>query len=223
MVQLIQPISNAGPKSAVDVPVGRLTSIVMPTIIWCLFVSMGWYVLADYSNAPGDAAKAPIMWPAQSRIKRSAEQATLVMFLHPKCPCSRASVEELSRLMASAGRRMKTCVVFTMDISLRELREQHIHHVVGKLPGIDLVHDRNGVEASLFGARTSGAAMLFDAEGKLVFEGGITAARGHIGDNSGRAAITNWLICGTTTAQCTPVFGCPLQTPGETPNAEDRR
>ncbi len=204
-------------------PVGRLTSIVMPTIIWCLFMAVGWYALADYSNAPGDAAKAPGMWPTQSQIERAADQSTLLLFLHPKCPCSRASVEELSRLMATAGRRMKTCVVFTMEIDADELRRQHIYQVASELPGVELVHDGKGSEATLFGARTSGAALLFDPDGRLVFEGGITAARGHVGDNIGRAAVTDWLLHGSKPAQCTPVFGCPLQSPDRMSSAEDRR
>jgi hypothetical protein len=71
-----------------------------------------------------------------------------------------------------------------------------------------------GQEAKLFGAKTSGDVLLFGANGKLIFAGGITASRGHEGDNPGADAMLKALgesrrnKVSTTTA--TPVFGCSL-------------
>jgi hypothetical protein len=57
---------------------------------------------------------------------------------------------------------------------------------------------------------TSGQAFLYDAWGHLLFSGGITAARGHIGDNMGRRSVAS-LVSGKPSAlTSTPVFGCPL-------------
>jgi hypothetical protein len=51
--------------------------------------------------------------------------------------------------------------------------------------------------------------LLFDAGGKLAFEGGITAARGHEGDNTGREAIAAH-ISGRPAPNSQPTFGCAL-------------
>jgi hypothetical protein len=44
----------------------------------------------------------------------------------------------------------------------------------------------------------------------LLFAGGITAARGHAGDNAGRSAIETLLAGGRPGYDRTPVFGCPI-------------
>jgi hypothetical protein len=57
------------------------------------------------------------------------------------------------------------------------------------IPGVSETVD-DGREARLFGAATSGQTMVYDRNGRLLFSGGITAARGHLGDNPGASAIT---------------------------------
>jgi hypothetical protein len=71
--------------------------------------------------------------------------------------------------------------------------------------------DEKGTEAAKFVAETSGHTLVFDREGTLLFSGGITASRGHAGDNAGESAVLAALR-GETMAQLrTPVFGCLLQ------------
>jgi hypothetical protein len=52
--------------------------------------------------------------------------------------------------------------------------------------------------------------LLYDTAGRLLFSGGITAARGHSGDNAGREAIVALLAGAPTDRTQTPVFGCKL-------------
>jgi hypothetical protein len=80
--------------------------------------------------------------------------------------------------------------------------------------------DEAGREAARFGATTSGHVLLYDRGGRLRFSGGITASRGHVGDNAGRAALLGLLIHGETERERTPVFGCPLF-PGAGPIESD--
>jgi hypothetical protein len=70
--------------------------------------------------------------------------------------------------------------------------------------------DRNGVEAARFGAETSGFVTLFDVSGHLLFRGGITASRGHAGDNVGADAIVSLVNGAPARHRQTPVFGCGL-------------
>jgi hypothetical protein len=74
--------------------------------------------------------------------------------------------------------------------------------------------DLEGRESRRFGAATSGQTLLYAADGRLLFNGGITESRGHSGDNAGRSAILS-LVLGLTSAPTgqplsTPVYGCPL-------------
>ena len=78
------------------------------------------------------------------------------------------------------------------------------------IPGVTVMTDENGIEASRFRSKTSGQVMLYDVNGKLAFSGGITNSRGHSGDNEGRSAILSLLTTGTVTNREAPVFGCPL-------------
>jgi len=75
-----------------------LTSITL----WLLVVGIGLSFLLGYENTPGVAAKALESWPADSQIQPAPGRATLVMLVHPHCPCSRASVGELALLMAQS-------------------------------------------------------------------------------------------------------------------------
>ena len=48
---------------------------------------------------------------------------------------------------------------------------------------------------------------------RLLFSGGITVARGHAGDNTGRGAIEELIDGETAVSRRTPVFGCALYNP----------
>ena len=85
------------------------------------------------------------------------------------------------------------------------------------IPGVDVAIDENGVDAKLFGVATSGHALLYGRDGSLLFSGGITAARGHAGDNAGAGsllAIANGRPVGSSGRL--PVFGCELFSPDGT-------
>ncbi len=87
------------------------------------------------------------------------------------------------------------------------------------IPGVKVMTDEDGVEATRFRSLTSGQAMLYDSNNRLVFSGGITASLGHAGDNQGRSAILAWLTTGAANTNHTAVFGCPLFKAG-TPTEE---
>jgi hypothetical protein len=82
------------------------------------------------------------------------------------------------------------------------------------IPHVTVVRDDHGLEASRFGAATSGQTLLYSANGLLLFSGGITGSRGHAGDNAGRAAILALLHREALARSSSFVFGCPLFMPG---------
>jgi hypothetical protein len=150
-------------------------------------------------------------------LARSANRKTLVMFAHPQCPCTRASIGELALLMARCGNALDAYVVFFKPDGVAD--DWTRTGTVGeaeRIPGVKVVFDKSGREAELFGAATSGQTDFFDTDGRLLFSGGITAARGHAGDNAGRDAIIEWTSTGAADRTRTPVFGCAI---AETPRA----
>ncbi|HJR05668.1 MAG TPA: hypothetical protein VJ842_00100 [Pyrinomonadaceae bacterium] len=179
--------------------------------LWIFMICTGIGILWSYERTPGVAANALEQWPTDSHIQHATDSATLVMLAHPHCPCTRASLGELARLMAQAQGRVKAYVLFVKPSDFPDGWEKtDLLASASAIPGVTVVRDDEGVEAVRFRAATSGQTMLYDAEGKLLFSGGITSARGHEGDNAGRAAIVSLLTTDESGERGTPVFGCPL-------------
>jgi hypothetical protein len=78
------------------------------------------------------------------------------------------------------------------------------------ISGVTVARDDSGIEANRFGAKTSGYALLYAREGKLLFQGGITDGRGHAGESAGRAAIIALIEGEPRALNRTQTFGCPL-------------
>jgi hypothetical protein len=83
------------------------------------------------------------------------------------------------------------------------------------------VVDTGAVEAVRFGAQTSGLTLLFNEQGECLFSGGITASRGHAGDNIGRQAIVSCLANQRPQTNRAPTFGCALFADKSTVSSED--
>lgn len=185
--------------------------LIVVGVVWAAAVGLGLWVLGDYATAQGSAAAAPAEWPADSPLQKGADRPTLVVMVHPRCPCSRASIGELALLMARCQGRVTTYVAFLRPAGFPvDWEKTDLWRSAAAIPGVTLVSDEGGVEAARFHAATSGQAILYDAQGRLLFSGGITAARGHAGDNAGREAIVAILTRGETARTETPVFGCSL-------------
>ena len=78
------------------------------------------------------------------------------------------------------------------------------------IPGVTIVRDDDGVEAARFHA-SSGATVLYDTQGRLLFSGGITSARGHEGDSAGLQRISSLLRTGKADRSDAPVYGCSMR------------
>jgi hypothetical protein len=179
--------------------------------LWLSLTVVGIGFLWDYENTPGSAADAPALWPADSRLQRPDGRPTLVLLAHPHCPCTRASIGELSRLMTQARGLVTAQVLFVRPQGFSDEWERtDLWSSAAAIPGVSVVRDDEGVEALRFRAETSGQVVLYDGGGRLLFSGGITSARGHAGDNAGRSAIVSLLNADEAARRETPVFGCPL-------------
>ncbi len=182
-----------------------LSLIALLGVIWSL--SLLW----DYSNGPGLPALAKSTWPENSHLERDAKNPTFVMFAYPHCACSEASIAELSQIMTQVNSKLNILIVFVIGKnSGNTWKETTLYSAVKLIPDAQIILDKGGLEAKKFGARTSGQVLLYDKQGKLVFSGGITSARGRLGDNPGKASVIAFMNQGYVKQQTAPVFGCAL-------------
>jgi len=184
--------------------------------VWLPAMVFGFKVLWAYSTTPGHAGTPPMEWPARAPVERGKGRTTLVMFAHPQCDCSRATVGELAILMAHAGGRLDADIFFYLPAQeASSWARTDLWRNASAIPGVRVFEDRDAAVAQTFGAFTSGQTLLYNASGRLLFKGGITAFRGHSGDNDGRTAITALLRDevprNNTLPIVTRVFGCSLR------------
>ena len=164
-----------------------------------------------YANTPGVSAKPPIVWPRATALERSRDGLTLLLFLHPQCACSDSTLEELAHIVAAAPQKLKVYALFyAPEEHGRQWVQDRLWRSAAIIPGVRSIEDQNGREARGFRVATSGQALVYDAGGTLRFSGGITAARGHAGDNDGRTAIVSLALHGSAPIGTAPVFGCSL-------------
>lgn len=172
-----------------------------------LFISLsgsfGLMMYAGQGNLPAQTSN----WPQKSHLAKSSAHH-LVMFLHPGCACSKASLSELSRLM-SEHQNLTAQVVFMKSAKIEKLfSENELVKKAKLLPRTKIVFDLNGAESKLFKAETSGLTHLYQNE-ELLFSGGLTQARGHEGESAGKDSIRSHLK-GIRSIASSLVYGCDI-------------
>tara|TARA_R110002095_G_scaffold213311_1_gene203708 strand:+ start:8985 stop:9683 length:699 start_codon:yes stop_codon:yes gene_type:complete len=182
------------------------------TLIWIVLVGIGMASLWEYQTTPGPVTASPQHWPADCLIKQHEIRPTLILFAHPHCPCTRASIRELALLMAHCSGQVDAHLLFFKSSRFAtDWEKTDLWSSAAAIPGVKVACDEDGLEAVRFHASTSGYTLLYHADGQLQFQGGITKSRGHSGDNAGRSALEAILRNGTAEQKQTFVFGCPLQ------------
>ena len=153
----------------------------------------------------------------RGRFLQRTGQSALLVFLHPRCPCSRATLEQLERVgkIAEAESAANTppsihLLIVTPPGAEEGWERGDILARARRLDGAVVSLDREGALAQRFSARTSGQVFLYDQSGALQFAGGITPARGQAGDPRQARALWNLIRGESGEMTEAPVFGCPL-------------
>ena len=184
---------------------------------WIAAVTLGFAAMHRYELTAGAAGVRGDRWPAQSRIPFDSTRPNLVMLAHPRCPCTRASLEEIAALVAQFKDAVTCHVVFFRPAGSDEAwTESALHHRATAIPGVHVHDDVDAEEAARFGVETSGHLLVYDPSGRLVYSGGITGGRGRYGNNVGRLAVTAILQgeLSSRDAEGSPIYGCALFEPG---------
>jgi hypothetical protein len=178
---------------------------------WLATIAAGQGVIFHYQWEAATTREADRAWPRESQLARDSQQPTLVMFVHPHCPCTRASLAELTAILTRCNGKVASKVIFVRPPGFDSVWEQtDLWRTAKRLPGVDVEVDSTGDQARKFRAQTSGETFLYDTRGGLLFHGGITLSRGHEGDNSGQQAIISFVESGIAECNRTEVYGCAL-------------
>ena len=195
-------------------PTNQTALLAVVAGVWMSAVALGFCVFWSYGATPGRAARGAVAAtrPAASLGRAPAGRASLVMFVHPQCPCSRASLDALAGLLADRRDALDASVVFA-DVADGEtpVESSALWARATSMPGVRMRRDVGGALAVRFDAHTSGQAFCYAADGALTFSGGLTAARGQDGDSAGRRAVDATCAGVGGGDVAAPVFGCPLR------------
>ena len=185
--------------------------VFVSTVLWMFALGFGLHAMMVYKGRPGPVGQTPDSWPKNGLIALPATHPELVMFAHPKCPCTRASLGELEALAAQANGKFEATVSFYEPDSKAETWENTANVKSARsIPGVRVVFDKNGKLANQFGAQTSGYTVLYSPAGKLLFSGGLTGSRGHLGDNAGFESALKLINVASASPVRTKAFGCEL-------------
>jgi hypothetical protein len=190
---------------------GRFRRFPAAVLVWLLVLSSGFGSLIAYQMRAGAPAVAPGAWPTATGLRLDPQRVNLVMFAHPKCPCTDASLEELKIVLTRGRGRISPTICFFDPAGMpTDWAQTRLFRDAKGIPGLNVVVDLNGAIAAKFGAMTSGQVLVYDGEGRRLFAGGITGSRGHSGENRGRALVLALASGDSSEAEQTPVYGCAL-------------
>ena len=158
--------------------------------LWGALTLCGFASLAMYSQTPGESAFPPDRETVGLPFAAPQDKYLLLMGVHPKCPCTRASLGELARIVRFAeGKLACKVLVFQPENATNDWQETDLVSAAKALTDTQVVFDERGTIIADLNMATSGSVVLYDPSGSPVFFGGITAARNHHGDNLGSDAI----------------------------------
>lgn len=177
--------------------------------VWLALLSVGFAALVAYSQTAGAKDSPP------DSITADASSWYLFLGVHPKCPCTLATVSELERLLCRTSAEIY-CSALVYVPGNEVPGDQHnfadtlLVDRLRNLPACEIVLDQDGQSAANLGILTSGSCVLYDGNGVLKFHGGITPSRGHEGDNLGTQAILALLQGEHSEVKSTEVYGCRI-------------
>lgn len=193
--------------------------------LWTAAVASGLYAMARYELTPGPTPAAALRWPGSAPFELNQSGPTLVLFAHPRCPCTAATVALLAAMPLGPAR---VYVPFTLPRDADEAwTSSDLWARAAAIPGAVVSADPGGAIAGSFGVTTTGHVMVFDPAGRRLFSGGLTAGRGMAHASRVGESVGALLAGGAPAAETAPVFGCRLvladETCGPAHSSEPRR
>ncbi|MDB5327056.1 MAG: redB [Phycisphaerales bacterium] len=183
--------------------------------LWATAAVGGMTMLMASTRRPDSAATDRPLWPVDVSLARSQNGVigpTIVVCLHPRCPCSEATLDTLETLLASARNKTAYAIFSMPDQPSAQWTDVELIRRAKSIKGLTVILDAGGQQCAAFGAKSSGQAFLYDTGGRLAFAGGLTPGRGEVGASVGSAFVARVLSdeAWPTEVVRSDVFGCAL-------------
>lgn len=169
---------------------------------WGLAVLAGLYLVAGHRFDTGSGGSPRRTWPGDWG------PPCPILFVHPYCPCTPASLRNFEALLAETGSEGIVVVAHADPLATPNGQS------ASRVARCAVRPDPDGAIARQFGAETSGHLFVYSRGGHLSFTGGITDGRGREGDCPARRAAAGCVSGNSTEYQSWPVFGCALYQEG---------
>ena len=180
-------------------------------VFWLIGSAGGYFYMFSYNSRPAELAVVSQHWPVRTSLKKTAGSYELVMAVHPQCPCTRASVAELNKILLKMNGKVRAHALVYKPFELSDIwTRTETTGRLDELPFTNVHRDMNGVKALDFGLTTSGQVLLYAPDGKLAFNGGLTAFRGHEGPSLGQKIVYDIVAGRQPSTSVSKVFGCGL-------------
>ncbi len=218
----LSPLQDAGSAQLAPPsrPNGYASYHVAIFLLWLTGLAVGFFGLYTYEFSGTTDTNSPAYWPDDIPLLSSKQGPTLLFFVHPRCPCTAASISELDRVLSRNPSSYQTYVVFPVPSRAPTgwLFGSN-HSAAQRLPHAEIIEDDSASITNTFGVVLSGTTLVYGPDGRLIYEGGITASRGHAGTSYGSLALEAIAQGDTSPRTGIPVFGCPVAAPQkETPS-----
>jgi hypothetical protein len=138
---------------------------------------------------------------------------TLVIALHPDCNCAKATIGELVKMYNRVPEELKIIILaFTPEDDTNAWKHTALLSPLNRI-NARIIPDLNGEKARKVGITTSGQAQLLSPNGKVLYNGGITAACGRNGKNPGEDMVMQIVYGSGFHTENFPAYGCALTKP----------
>lgn len=179
------------------------------TPIWIVVILICFTVWESLDRTPGPEINPSVA--GLELIGRSSNKPTLTLFLHPQCPCARATLNLFMKCLEVPQSAYEIWIVFVRPPGAEADWEAGVlWDRANQIPGGHVVTDIDGVIAKRVGVRTSGHLIVQQKDGELQFSGGITRGRGIEEEGAGYRLVRSILLGQQLFGEKSPVFGCPL-------------
>jgi len=168
-------------------------------LFWGVAVTWGFSQGMKFETTPGRAATD---YPVN--IGKSAKWR-FVLIASTDCPCSVATLSGLRAAVDSHPDSTVCEIVFIGEVN----RNAPAYRIAGQIKNATIVEDKVGNVMRRYGAATSGQTFIYDPNGKLAYQGGLTAGRGV---DDPRFAMEVYETVRTKNIKpYSPAYGCSLE------------
>lgn len=169
--------------------------------------------LLDYSTRPGESGEVPASIHEVDVLKDclTPTKSTVLLFLHPHCPCTKATIKNLCAVLKECPSSVECCAIaFCPKGKADDWIQSPIVNMLTDKVGVNVIVDRGSSVIESFGIKCSGHVLVYDEDGGLQFSGGITRSRGHEGSCLPLSDLRKFLLGDAGEPVNWPVFGCSL-------------